>query len=83
MTNIIFTIKLDRVAGVDKVQSAMLMEATLSYFVKLTELINDCLASGRVPSALQTGKMTLIDNKDPSLEVKNKHLLNSQSLVLF
>ena len=60
MTYIIATIKLDRAAGIDKVQSAMLRDASHSYLVKLTKLKNECLASSRVPSALQTGKNTLI-----------------------
>ena len=69
-------------AGIDKVQSAMLRDASHSNLVELMELIKECLASCRVPSALQTGKRTLIDKKAPSLEVKNKHPLSVSSAIL-
>ena len=45
-------------------------------------MINGCLASGYVPSSLQTGKMTLIIKKEPSLEVKNKQPLTVSSVLL-
>ena len=62
--------------------SAMLRVASHTYLVNVTKLINDCLASGRVPSALQTGKMNLIDKKPPFLEVNNKQPLTVSSATL-
>ena len=45
-------------------------------------MINGCLASVYVPSSLQTGKMSLIDKKEPSLDVKNKRPLTVSSVLL-
>ena len=69
---VINSIKVDRAAGVDKVLSTMLHSASHGFLVRLTLMINGCLASGYVPSSLQMGKMSFIDKKEPSLEVKNK-----------
>ena len=48
----------------------------------LTDMFNHMLRSGSVPESLQTGKMTLIDKKQPSLEVKGKQPLTVSSLIL-
>ena len=40
-------------------------------------MINICLESRGVPAILNTGKMTLIDKKEPTLEVTKKKTLNS------
>ena len=48
----------------------------------LTDMFNHMFRSGSVPESLQTGKMTLIDKKQPSLEVKGKQPLTVSSLIL-
>ena len=45
-------------------------------------MINICLESRGVPAILNTGKMTLIDKKEPSLEVTKKRPLTVSSLLL-
>ena len=46
----------------------MVKNTSTKFVEKLTELIYDCFETGDVPEILQTGKMTLIDKKEPSLE---------------
>ena len=79
---VVNSIKADQAAGVDKVMSTMLHSASHGFLVKLTSMINGCLASGYVPSSLQSGKMMFINKKEPSLEVKNKRPLTVYSVLL-
>ena len=79
---IIKTIKAGRAPGVDGVLTTMLKNASDKYFTKLTEMLNICIESGDVPEILNTGKMTLIDKKEPSLEVSKKRPLTVSSLLL-
>ena len=48
----------------------------------ITDLINEIPQEGRVPETLQTGKMTLIDKKKPSLLVSGKRPLTVSSVLL-
>jgi len=79
---IIKSIKAGRAPGVDGVLTTMLKNASDKYFTKLTEMLNICIESGDVPEILNTGKMTLIDKKEPSLEVSKKRPLTVSSLLL-
>ena len=79
---IIKSIKAGRAPGVDGILTTMLKNASDEYFTKLTEMINICLESGDIPAILNTGKMTLIDKKEPSLEVSKKRPLTVSSLLL-
>ena len=45
-------------------------------------MINICLTNGDVPAILNTGKMTLIDKKEPSLEISKKRPLTVSSVLL-
>ena len=49
---------------------------------KLTDLVNEMLTSGEVANSLQTSIMTLIDKKEPSLEITKKRLLTVSSVIL-
>ena len=69
---IIIIIKLIRAPGVDGVLTTMLKNASDKFIIKLMEMINICLTNGDVPAILNTGKMTLIDKKEPSLEISKK-----------
>ena len=69
---IIKGIKLNRAPGVDGVLTTMLKNASDKFIIKLTEMINICLTNGDVPAILNTGRMTLIDKKEPSLEISKK-----------
>ena len=48
----------------------------------VTGIINESLMEGNVPGSLQAGKMTLIDKKEPSLEVSQKLLITVSSVIL-
>ena len=64
--------KLNRAPGVDGVLTTMLKNASDKFISKLTKMINIFLTNGDVPAILNTGKMTLIDKKEPSLEISKK-----------
>lgn len=70
-------LKRDRAPGVEGVSSDMLMAAGLLALELLTDIVNHMLRISRVPESLQTGKMTLINKKQPSLEVKGNAPLRS------
>ena len=69
---IIIIIKLIRAPGVDGVLTTMLKNASDKFISKLTKMINIFLTNGDVPAILNTGKMTFIDKKEPSLEISKK-----------
>ena len=48
----------------------------------ITGIINESLMEGNVPGSLQIGKMTLIDKKEPSLEVSKKRRITVSSVIL-
>ena len=48
----------------------------------ITDLFNHMLQQGYVPECLQTGRMTLIDKKQPSLLVTGKRPLTVSSILL-
>ena len=75
VSDLVSKLKRDRAPGVDGVSSAMLMAAGPLALELLTYMFNHMLRIGRVPDSLQTGKMTLIEKKQPSLEVKGKRPL--------
>jgi len=75
-------LRTDRASGVDKVSAAMLQAASNKGMKLLTELINESIQERRVPEILQIGKMTLMDKKEPSLEVAKKRPLTVSSVVL-
>ena len=79
---IIKSLKQERAPGVDGITSQMLTHAGPCFIRLLTNLINCILKDGIVPDSLQTGKMTLIDKKAPSLLVANKRPLTVSSLLL-
>ena len=82
ITDLINSHKSDRAPGVDGVQADMLKHASAPFIQTFTEVINEILESGEVPSVLLTGKMTLIDKKKPSLEVSEKQPLTVPNLFL-
>ena len=82
VSDLVSKLKRDRAPGVDGVSSAMLMAAGPLALDLLTDMFNHMLRIGKVPDSLQTGKMTLIDKKQPSLEVKGKRPLNVSSILL-
>ena len=60
----------------------MVKSSSNKYMAKFTELITDILHEGYVPDSLQTGKMTLIDKKEPSLDIQKKQPLTDSSVFL-
>ena len=60
----------------------MFKHSSHKYKQKLTDLVNDMMDTGEVASTFQTGWMTLIDKKEPSLEVTKKRPLTVSSLIL-
>ena len=82
MRKTISTIKTDRAPGINGILSTMVKNASGKFVDKITELINDCFETGCVPEILQTGKMTLIDKKEPSLEASKKRPLTVSSVFL-
>ena len=69
----ISTIKTDRAPGIDGILSTMVKNTSTKFVEKLT---------GDVPEILQTGKMTLIDKKEPSLEASKKLPLTVSSVIV-
>ena len=74
--------KTERAPGVDNVLTSMLKTASDLYVGMLTDLVNECFDKGIIPESLQAGKMTLIDKKEKSLEVKKKRPLTVSSVIL-
>ena len=72
--------KSDWAPGVDCVLAEMLKNVSHSFIQVLTNQVNQVLEACKVPSILQIGKMTLINKKKPSLEVKNKGPLTVSSI---
>ena len=75
-------IKEDRAPGVDGITANMLKLSSLAFRTKLTELVNEIIQEGEVPESLLIGKMTLIDKKEPSLQVGKKRPLCVSSVML-
>ena len=75
-------LKSDRAPGVDGILTDMVKSASSKFMSKFTELINEILHEGYVPDSLQTGKMTLIDKKEPSLDKQKKRPLTVSSVFL-
>ena len=75
-------LKLNRAAGLDMVSTTMLKTASRSMVCLITKMFNEVLKTGVVPEDLQIGKMTLIDKKEPSLEVIKKRPLTVSSVIL-
>ena len=48
----------------------------------MTEVVNESYRIGRVPESILMGKMTLIDKKEPSLEVGKKRPITVSSVLL-
>ena len=79
---IIKSLKVDRAPGIDNVTPSMLKGASTSFIGKLTEVVNESLKEGKVPASLLVGKMTLIDKKEPSLDVAKKRPITVSSVML-
>ena len=56
-----------------EVQAKLLKNVSHKFIKELTNLLNKILETGNVPDEWNVGRMTLIDKKEPSLEIKNKH----------
>ena len=72
----------ERAPGVDGLLATMLKSSSVMFKSKLTDLVNEMLTSGEVATSLQTGRMTLIDKKEPSLEITKKRTLTVSSIIL-
>ena len=70
-----------RASGVDELPTLLFINATQRYLEELTDLVNDCLLQGETPECLNTGKMTLIDKKEASLQVNKKRPLTVSSQI--
>ena len=75
-------LKDDRSPGVDGITTSMLKYAGQEALSVITTMFNQMLSQGFVPECLQTGKMTLIDKKQPSLLVTGKRPLTVSSVLL-
>ena len=60
----------------------MLKGARTSFIGKLTDVVNESLEEGKVSASLLVGKMTLIDKKEPSLDVAKKRPITVSSVML-
>ena len=58
-----------RASGIDGIPTRLFKNASGMFYEMMTDMINDCLESGTSPQCLNTGRMTLIDKKEPSLQV--------------
>lgn len=58
-----------RASGIDGIPTRLFKNASGLFYEMMTDMINDCLESGTSPQCLNTGRMTLIDKKEPSLQV--------------
>ena len=79
---VVKSLKYDRAPGIDNVTPSMLKGASAPFLGKLTEVVNESLKEGKVPASLLVGKMTLIDNKKPSLDVAKKLPITVSSVML-
>ena len=79
---VIISLKSDRAAGADDVLAAMMMGTSSKMITLLTLVTNESLADGCVLGLLQTGKSTLIDKKEPSLDDTKKRPITVSSVVL-
>ena len=70
-----------RASGVDDLPTLLFKNASELFYEELTELVNSCLIQGETPECLNTGKMTLIDKKEPSLKVSKKRPLTVSSQI--
>ena len=70
-------LKNERSPGTDNLTTSMIKHAGPGALAFLTNL-----QEGKVPESLQTGKMTLIDKKKPSLLVSGKQPVTVSSVVL-
>ena len=70
-----------RASGVDELPTLLFKNATQRYLEELTDLVNDCLIQRETPECLTTGKMTLIDKKEASLQVNKKRPLMVSSQI--
>ena len=75
-------LKIKRAPGVDGVLTTMLKNASDKFICHFTGLINNCFRDGDIPQVFNTGKMTLIDKKEPSLEITKKRPLTVSSVML-
>ena len=75
-------LKTERAPGIDGVSSQMLFFAGQGAIDFLTCMYNNMLTLGTVPEALSTGRMTLIDKKQPSQLVSGKRPLTVSSVIL-
>ena len=75
-------LKIKRAPGVDGVLTTMIKNASENYINHFTSLINKCFKEGDIPNVFNTGKMTLIDKKEPSLEISKKRPLTVSSVML-
>ena len=55
----------------------MIKNAGENFIDHFTSLINKCFKEGDIPQVFNTGKKTLIDKNEPSLEISKKKTLNS------
>ena len=78
----ISSLKNERSTGIDNLTTSMLKRAGPGALSFVTNMINEILQEGKVPESLQTGKMTLIDKKKPSLLVSGKRPLTVSSVLL-
>ena len=79
---LIIGLKTERAPGIDGVSSQMLAYAGQGALDLLTCMYNNMLRLGTVPEMLSTGRMTLIDKKQPSQLVTGKRPLTVSSVVL-
>ena len=79
---IIKSLKIDRAPGIYNVTPSMLKGASTSFIGKLTEVVNESLKEGKVPASLLVGKMTLVDKKEPSIDVAKKRPITVSSVML-
>ena len=73
--------RVTRASGVDEIPTLLFKNASQGFYKKLTLLVNNCLLQGETPQCLNTGKMTLIDKKQPSLRISNKRPLTVSSQI--
>ena len=70
-----------RASGIDNLPNLLFKNASDLYYVKLTEMINQCLETGQTPQILNVGKMTLIDKKEASMQIGKKCPLTVSSQI--
>ena len=60
----------------------MIKNAGENFIDHFTSLINKCFKEGDIPQVFNTGKKTLIDKNEPSLEISKKRPLTVSSVML-